>query len=788
MCLLTICHTVCAGGWGTGGIVQTDLGGTESGQAIFVQSDGKVIVAGQYNDNIVALRYNANGTLDNTFGTNGVTVVQYPLGSSIANDVVVLSDGKILLVGTTYNTSTTDVALVKLNSNGSLDSTFAGGGKIRTDYQGANNTGNQLLIGDNGEIYVLEGSGVPSIHNYTPDGVLDTTFDGDGIKNLVGNPASVSSSATISRARGFAFSGPSSGEKFHYSETSSVSPSSGWDEFRQFSISYLADGISSLTLSFPPEFFYPNEVDRLYYISSTLNKRPYFPSFATFFSQGDYNPGRLSIAADYDVGFYVGNTYHQIENIRGANRLNLDDLKGSTMWMPDLTLFVTYGKKIGHYTAAGNKITTFGIGGDINTPVYTVELAPYDDSRVIQLATSSNDIYLAVFNADGSPYINTPPSVTSSTTVSGEVQIPLEYIITATNDPISYSAADLPTGLSLNTSSGTPKVVGTPTQSGTFVATIYATNSGGTGETQVTFEIANTSQTITFNNPGAKVLGALPFAADVSSSSGLPVVVAATSGPVTVIDNTIYLTGLGLATLTASQAGSDDFAPADDVSISFSIVLAAESPTIVTNPTNGISTAGASAVFSVAASGAEPYEYQWLKNGVPIDGETSSLLVLNSVGYFDEAQYSCRVSNSFGDSTSVAASLNVTANPNALDSDGDGISDPLETYLAPFGLDPNVDSTAAWERLQAMVSEQGLGDGYTAEQMRNLALGAPVIQRAENGNFSLRMNLLSSGDLESWDVSTLENGDVAVDQGAIDVTLNPADQSVQFYRISAAGE
>ena len=66
--------------------------------------------------------------------------------------------------------------------------------------------------------------------------------------------------------------------------------------------------------------------------------------------------------------------------------------------------------------------------------------------------------------------------------------------------------------------------------------------------------------------------------------------------------------------------------------------------------------------------------------------------------------------------------------------------------------------------------------------------GAPVIQRAENGNFSLRMNLLSSGDLESWDVSTLENGDVAVDQGAIDVTLNPADQSVQFYRISAAGE
>lgn len=186
MCLLTICHTVCAGGWGTGGIVQTDLGGTESGQAIFVQSDGKVIVAGQYNDNIVALRYNANGTLDNTFGTNGVTVVQYPLGSSIANDVVVLSDGKILLVGTTYNTSTTDVALVKLNSNGSLDSTFAGGGKIRTDYQGANNTGNQLLIGDNGEIYVLEGSGVPSIHNYTPDGVLDTTFDGDGIKKFSG--------------------------------------------------------------------------------------------------------------------------------------------------------------------------------------------------------------------------------------------------------------------------------------------------------------------------------------------------------------------------------------------------------------------------------------------------------------------------------------------------------------------------------------------------------------------------------------------------------------------------
>jgi uncharacterized delta-60 repeat protein len=782
-CLFTLSSISNASGWGTGGVVQTDLGGVETANVVVVQPDGKVLAAGQSDNDMVVVRYNANGTLDNSFGTGGVAKVQYPLGWSIANDLEVLSDGKILIVGTTYNSSTTDVALVRLNSNGSLDPSFAGGGKIRTDYKGANNEGYQLLIGAAGEIFVLEGKGAPSIHRYKSNGSLDTNFDGDGFRDL---SAHGNSADTITAAYGFAFDDSWYDTIFNYTELGVWTGSTS----KVYSGTYsYSNGSQSDAITETHSFVViqgQGESHRLQYFSKDISVSS-LGDKAFFFSYGNWYPSR-GYNSIYDVGFYINDTFHALKTIRDRTNTflyDLDDFKGVVEWMPDNSLYVSCGTTLSKVNSSGSKITSFGVGGDIETNVFTSDLAVYGSSRVVQLSTSSNDFYLAVYNADGSPFINTPPSVTSSTTVSGEVQVPLEYIITATNDPTSYSAADLPQGLSLDTSSGAPKIVGTPSESGTFIVTISATNSGGTGDAQVTFEIANTSQTITFNNPGAQVLGALPFPADAISSSGLPVTVAVESGPVTVIDNTVYLTGVGLAVLTASQAGSDDYEAADDVSVTFSIVYTGVAPSMLTNPSNASSTAGASAVFAVSASGPQPYLYQWLKNGEELEGQTSSVLILNGVGYFDEADYSCRVSNSFGDTLSANASLNVTADPNGPDSDSDGISDPVEAYLAPFGFDPDVDSSAAWARLRAMVSEQELGDGYTADQMRDLALGSPVIQRAENGDFNLKMNLLTSDDLETWDVNTLQAEDVGVDSGSLDVKLNPVNPDIQFFKITA---
>ena len=780
-----------AGGWGTGGVVQTDLGGTETATVVVVQPDGKVLAAGQSDNDMAVVRYNPDGTLDDSFGNDGVAIVQYPLGWSIANDMEVLSDGKILIVGTTHNSSTTDVAIVRLNSDGSLDASFAGGGKIRTDFSAINNYGSYLEVASNGSFYVLdnatyyvntynvienEDSGI-NLQRYNQDGSLDESWGANGVlvvKSFAANG--------YKQAIGLSF-GVSEDQLVFVARRHVL------DEVSKVTINLLSEVVSATQVYW---YFNDDWTEFRHGITGSMD-RTATGNIGFCYSVGSqesasYGSGH-SLASSYleasgsvlldskSVSYVYGkpNAYSELKKCKAFT------------WMDDGSCFVSLDTAIKKYKN-GQLVTTFGIGGNIETSVFSSDFEAYDSSRVIQLSTSSNDFYLAVYNADGSPYINTPPSITSPTTVDGEIQTPLEYIITATNDPTTYSASDLPPGLSLDTSSGTPMVIGTPTQSGTFVATIFATNSGGTGEAQVTFQIAKTSQTISFNNPGAQTLGVLPFPADVVSTSGLPVSVSVTSGPVTIIDNTIYLTGVGLATLTASQSGNSDFAPASDVSLSFSIVLAEETPSILVDPASSSSTAGASAVFSVTVSGPQPYSYQWMKNGSVLEGETNSILVLNSVGYFDEAAYACEVSNSFGSVISANASLNVTADPDALDSDGDGLSDSLEVYLSPFGLDPAVDSTATWNRLRDMVSEQNLGDGFTAEQMRNLALGAPVIQRAENGEFTLQMELLTSENLQTWTVAPLVTDDVGVISGVLNVKLNPSSPDTQFFKIRAKGE
>lgn len=74
---------------------------------------------------------------------------------------------------------------------------------------------------------------------------------------------------------------------------------------------------------------------------------------------------------------------------------------------------------------------------------------------------------------------NASPAITSPGTASGSAGKPFSYQITATNSPTSYSAVPLPSGLSLNATSG--RISGTPTTPGTTSVTIGATNPDGTG-------------------------------------------------------------------------------------------------------------------------------------------------------------------------------------------------------------------------------------------------------------------------------------------------------------------
>jgi hypothetical protein len=89
------------------------------------------------------------------------------------------------------------------------------------------------------------------------------------------------------------------------------------------------------------------------------------------------------------------------------------------------------------------------------------------------------------------------PGITSATTASATVGSAFSYQITASNTPSSYGATSLPTGLTVNTSSGL--ISGTPTAAGTSTVTLSATNGAGTGSATLTLTIAAAGPTLSIN-------------------------------------------------------------------------------------------------------------------------------------------------------------------------------------------------------------------------------------------------------------------------------------------------
>jgi len=110
---------------------------------MITQPNGKIIVLGSKINNssdFVVLRFNPDGTPDNSFGDNGKVVTAISNVADVANHVVYQPDGKLIVVGfsAAYNTSGGSVkaVLVRYNPDGSLDPTFGNGGIVLTPNYG----------------------------------------------------------------------------------------------------------------------------------------------------------------------------------------------------------------------------------------------------------------------------------------------------------------------------------------------------------------------------------------------------------------------------------------------------------------------------------------------------------------------------------------------------------------------------------------------------------------------------------------------------------------------------
>jgi uncharacterized delta-60 repeat protein len=127
------------GSFGAGGVVTTPFPGAARAVEVAVDGAGRLVVIGFTPPKTGAdraatvVRYNADGSLDTTFGTNGVVRLPYgkTLPYSTVRSVAVQSDNKIVIAGTSTPTTGLDVYLevFRLNVNGTLDSTLNGGGR-----------------------------------------------------------------------------------------------------------------------------------------------------------------------------------------------------------------------------------------------------------------------------------------------------------------------------------------------------------------------------------------------------------------------------------------------------------------------------------------------------------------------------------------------------------------------------------------------------------------------------------------------------------------------------------
>ncbi len=187
--------------FGTGGKVVTSINsGADKAYAVALQTDGKIIVGGMTTSattgkDFACLRYNSDGSLDSTFGTNGIVTNDVQTGSDdVVYSIAIQSDGKIILAGYSDDGSNKNAAIIRLNTSGTLDTSFGTSGKVLTDFITGRAdeiktikihslTGN-IVAGGTSSLTSTNSQAV--IARYTSAGILDTTFNTTG-KLLLAN-------------------------------------------------------------------------------------------------------------------------------------------------------------------------------------------------------------------------------------------------------------------------------------------------------------------------------------------------------------------------------------------------------------------------------------------------------------------------------------------------------------------------------------------------------------------------------------------------------------------------
>jgi uncharacterized delta-60 repeat protein len=199
--------------FGVNGVVTTALSsGDDVVRSIKIQPDGKIVAAGYatsvvQNADVALVRYNADGSLDNSFGIGGKVVTSIGSSDDKGFATALQGDGRIVVAGSSMGMTDNDFAVLRYNGDGSLDASFSGDGIVTTPIlPTSNDSGNAVSIQSDGRIIVgggamtdVSGQQNPDVclARYNPNGSLDTTFNGGVVVTDYGNRGEVIRGMTL---------------------------------------------------------------------------------------------------------------------------------------------------------------------------------------------------------------------------------------------------------------------------------------------------------------------------------------------------------------------------------------------------------------------------------------------------------------------------------------------------------------------------------------------------------------------------------------------------------------
>jgi uncharacterized delta-60 repeat protein len=167
--------------------------GSGVANAMLIQPDGKIVLAGQVlNESTFAweigiARYNEDGSLDESWGDFGIVLTASPLVSHTINAVALRGDQKIVVGGFNGTAPSTNLFTVaRYNTNGEIDKTFGTDGLVIDSYGAQDNQINTLVIQPDGHILIAGTTLIGTadhlaIARITEDGAFDDTFGDDGV-------------------------------------------------------------------------------------------------------------------------------------------------------------------------------------------------------------------------------------------------------------------------------------------------------------------------------------------------------------------------------------------------------------------------------------------------------------------------------------------------------------------------------------------------------------------------------------------------------------------------------